>query len=186
MSHTDHTTQRESGRDRRGDQGIAILYVAFFLLASLWFVSLAIDVGKVMAARTELQAAADAAALAGASAINPDTGEINVDIARERAAATALSNKAYEGVETAIVIDPLADVEFPEPDQVKVTVRRTEATGNPVLLHFAQTVGLPFLSVQADATAEAVQLNSICEHLAPFAPVNPPGGFITDCSAEYT
>src|SRR6188474_3083462 len=141
--------KRSNETHRADERGVAILYVAVFMLVSLWFVSLAIDVGKVMAARTELQAAADAAALAGASAINPDTGEINVDIARERAAATALSNKAYEGVETAIVIDPLADVEFPEPDQVKVTVRRTEATGNPVLLHFAQTVGLPFLSVQA-------------------------------------
>jgi hypothetical protein len=42
--------------------------------------------------------------------------------------------------------------------------------------------------VQADATAEAQELNSICEGLVPFAPINPPGGvgFFTDCDSTYT
>jgi Flp pilus assembly protein TadG len=170
------------------ERGIAVIFVALFLLVSLWFVSMAIDVGKVMAARTELQAAADAAALAGASAIDPVTGIINQPLAKARAAAAALENKAYQSVETPIVIDPEVDVEFPQPDRVKVTVKRTAATGNPVVLHFAQTFGLPSVGVQADATAEAQELNSICEGLAPFAPTNPPGGvpFTTDCASTYT
>ncbi len=171
----------------RNEKGVAILYVAVFLLVSLWFVSLAIDVGKVMAARTELQAAADAAALAGASALDPETGEIIEDEARARAAATALRNKAYEGVQTPVAIDPMGDVDFPAPNQVRVRVHREEETGNPVLLHFAQTLGLPFLSVTADATAEAQQLSQPCERLAPFAPQNPPDGigFFTDCDSSY-
>jgi Flp pilus assembly protein TadG len=175
-------------RERKDERGIAIIFIALFMLACLWFVSLAIDVGKVMAARTQLQAAADAAALAGASAIDPVTGEIVADVARARAAEVALGNNAYEGEETPVVIDPNADVEFPTANQVKVTVRRTEATGNPVLLHFAQTLGLPSLNVTADATAEANELNSICEGLAPFAPTEPPGGvgFFTDCDSSYT
>jgi hypothetical protein len=146
------TNVQGTDRGRRDERGVAIVFVALFLLACLWFVSLAIDVGKVMAARTQLQAAADAAALAGASAI-----------------------------------DPLADVEFPSPNQVKVTVRRTEATGNPVLLHFAQTLGLASLSVTADATAEINELNAVCEGLAPFAPTQPPDGvgFFTDCDSTY-
>jgi len=170
------------------ERGIAVLFVALFLLVALWFVSMAIDVGKVMAARTELQAAADAAALAGASAIDPVTGVIDQPLAKVRAAAAAAGNKAYQSVETPIVINPEVDVEFPQPDQVKVTVKRTEATGNPVVLHFAQTFGLPSIGVQADATAEAQELNSICEGLAPFAPTNPPGGvgFTTDCASTYT
>ena len=169
------------------ERGIAVLFVALFLLVALWFVSMAIDVGKVMAARTELQAAADAAALAGASAIDPVTGEINQPLAKVRAAAAAASNKAYQAVETPIVIDPEVDVEFPTPDRVKVTVKRTEDTGNPVVLHFAQTFGLPDIGVQADATAEAQELNSICEGLAPFAPTNPPGdvGYFDDCDSTY-
>ena len=178
----------DSDQKQKHERGIAVLFVALFLLVSLWFVSMAIDVGKVMAARTELQAAADAAALAGASAIDPITGVIDQPLAKARAAAASANNKAYQAVETAVVIDPEVDVEFPQPDRVKVTVKRTEATGNPVVLHFAQTFGLPDIGVQADATAEAQELNSICEGLVPFAPTNPPGniGFFTDCDSSYT
>ena len=180
-------TPRAGKEQRRGDEGVALVWVACFLFAALWCVALAVDIGKVMAARTELQAAADAAALAGASAIDPDTGDIVQDSARVRAAAVAFKNEAYEGVTTPIVIDPMADVEFPEPDRVRVTVRREDATGNPVLLHFAQTVGLPNLDVRARATAEAQQLTDICEGLAPFAPTQPPDGvpFSTDCDSSY-
>lgn len=174
--------------DRRSEEGVAILYVAVFLLVSLWFVSLAIDVGKVMAARTELQAAADAAALAGASTIDPLTGELDQDSARVRAAAIAAENRAYEGIQTPIIIDPSTDVDFPAANQVRVQVHREEATGNPVLLHFAQTLGLPRLSVRADATAEANELSEVCERLAPFAPQEPPDGlgFFTDCDSVYS
>lgn len=174
---------------QRPDAGIAIIYVAVFLLVSLWFVSLAIDMGKLMATRTELQNAADAAALAGASAIDPETGEIVQDEARSRAAAVAAENKAFEGNPTPVIIDPNLDVEFPaEGHRVKVTVHREAATGNPMITHFAQTVGLLSLNVKADATAEAKELNSVCEGLAPFAPEQLPNGeqFSTDCAAEYT
>ena len=174
-------------KSNRGEEGITLIYVAIFLLVSLWFVSLAVDVGKIMAARTELQAAADAAALAGAAAIDPDTGEIIEDTARAQAAVAAAANKALEGTKTSVVIDPLTDVEFPEPDRVKVTVRREAATGNPVLLHFAQTLGVPNIDVRADATAEAQPLSSVCEGLAPFAPQEPPNGvsYSTDCDSVY-
>ncbi len=46
----------------RDERGVAIMYVAVFLVSSLWLVSLAIDMGKLMATKTELQRAADAAA----------------------------------------------------------------------------------------------------------------------------
>ena len=182
------TRERRVPEPKKNEEGVAILYVAVFLLVSLWFVSLAIDVGKVMAARTELQAAADAAALAGASTVDPETGELVPDSSRVRAAAVAFQNRAYEGVQTPIVIDPMTDVEFPAPNQVRVQVHREEATGNPVLLHFAQTLGLPRLSVTADATAEANELSEVCERLAPFAPQEPPDGvdFSTNCADKVT
>jgi Putative Flp pilus-assembly TadE/G-like len=172
---------------QRPDAGIAIIYVAVFLLASLWFVSLAIDMGKLMATRTELQNAADAAALAGASAIDPSTGQIVQDVARTRSAATAAANKAFEGNPTPVTIDAQLDVDFPAERQVRVRVHREAATGNPMITHFAQTVGLLSLNVRADATAEAKQLKTVCEGLAPFAPQELPNGqqFSTDCDSEY-
>jgi hypothetical protein len=172
---------------QRPDAGVAIIYVAVFLLVSLWFVSLAIDMGKLMATRTELQNAADAAALAGASAIDPETGQIVQDVARARAAAAAAANKAFEQIPTPVTIDQQLDVDFPAERQVRVRVHREAATGNPMITHFAQTVGLHSLNVRADATAEAKQLSSVCEGLAPFAPQEPPGGgqFSTECDSEY-
>jgi hypothetical protein len=172
---------------QRPDAGIAIIYVAVFLLASLWFVSLAIDMGKLMATKTELQNAADAAALAGASAIDPTTGETIQDEARARAAATAAANKAFQENPTPVTIDPQVDVDFPAERQVRVRVHREAATGNPMITHFAQTVGLPSLNVRAEATAEAKELSSVCEGLAPFAPQQLPDGgqFSTDCDSEY-
>ncbi len=168
-------------------EGVAMLYVAVFLLASLWFVSLAIDVGKLTAARTELQTAADAAALAGASSIDPTTGVIFPDSARVRAVRTAERNRAFEEKPTPVVIDPGADISFPAPNQVRVQVHRETATGNPVTTLFARTLGVDVMSVRADATAEAWVLNEICEGLAPFAPTQLPNGqeFSADCDSIY-
>lgn len=173
-------------RRRRPDEGIAVIWVALFLLVSLWFVSLAIDMGKLMAAKTELQAAADASALAAASSVDLKTGAIVQDQARNRAAAVAAANNAYEGTQTPVVIDAANDVSFPAANRVRVIVRRESATGNPVLTHFAQTLGMPTLSVNADATAEVRKIGEPCERLAPFAPQDvPPTGFVSDCASEY-
>jgi Flp pilus assembly protein TadG len=172
---------------RHGEEGMALLYVAIFLLVSLWFVSLAIDVGKLMAARTELQAAADAAALAGASAINPLTAELDQPLAKARAALIAGSNGAYENVKTPVVINPDTDVEFPGVRKVKVSVYRDAGHSNSVMLHFAQTLGLRWMDVRADATAEVGPLTDICEGLAPFAPQQPTyGDFSKSCDSTYT
>lgn len=172
---------------RRGEEGIALLYVAIFLLVSLWFVSLAIDVGKLMAAKTELQAAADAAALAGASAINPLTGQLDETEAKARAAAAASGNGAYQNVKTPVIINPDVDVEFPETRQVKVSVYRDTDHGNSVMLHFAQTLGLRWMDVRANATAKVAPLTEICEGLAPFAPQQPAyGDFSKNCDSTYT
>lgn len=172
-------------QERRPDEGIAVIWVAVFLLVSLWFVSLAIDMGKLMAAKTQLQAAADAAALAAASAVDPETGAVVQDSATVRAIEVGAANNAYEGTQTPVVIDA-ADVSFPAANQVRVVVRRETATGNPVLTHFAQTLGIPQLSVNADATAQVTVIGEPCEHLAPFAPEDVPDSlFNSDCGVEY-
>ena len=190
---TRRTDSHRTGREKQQpDAGIAIIYVAVFLLSSLWFVSLAIDMGKLMATKTELQNAADAAALAGASAVDPHTGIVQQDVARARAATAAERNKAYEQNLTPVTIDPSTDVDFPAAplpgaSRVRVYVHREAATGNPMITHFAQSIGLLSLNVRAQATAEARALNSVCEGLAPFAPQQLPNGqeFSTDCDSLY-
>ena len=162
------------------------MYVAIFLLVSLWFVSLAIDVGKLMAARTELQAAADAAALAGASAIDMGTLELNQTLSKSRAAETASSNSAYQDLKTSVVINPETDVTFPGVRKVTVSVYRDSAHGTPVMLYFAQTLGLRWMGVRAKATAEVAPLSTVCDGLAPFAPEQSDSGFSNACGTSYT
>jgi len=179
-------TPSHEPKQQKPDAGIAVIWVAVFLLVSLWFVSLAIDMGKLMAAKTELQAAADAAALAGVASVDLETGAVIQDSARVHASYTASLNGAYEGTQTPVIIDPFADVSFPMANRVRVITRREAATGNPVLTHFAQTLGIPSLSINADATAEVHLIGEPCEHIAPFAPQDvPPTGFVSDCSTSY-
>src|SRR6266480_2165281 len=77
------------------ERGVVIIWIAFFMITMLGFVALGIDVAKVMATRTELQNAADAAALAGASAVDVNSATIAQNTAVARAQSTALENKAF-------------------------------------------------------------------------------------------
>jgi uncharacterized membrane protein len=55
-----------------------------FLTVLLGFVALVIDVAKLATAKTQLQNAADGAALAGASAVDPLSGRLMPDTALAR------------------------------------------------------------------------------------------------------
>src|SRR5438874_2181592 len=58
--------RRASQRQRRG---MSVVLLCFALVALIAFVSLAVDMGRFRLARTQLQTAADAAALASAHAL---------------------------------------------------------------------------------------------------------------------
>jgi hypothetical protein len=68
MTFTSNAEVRAGGR-RRGERGQTILLVAISIVTLLAMAALAIDVVSLYVARTEVQRAADAAALAGAKAI---------------------------------------------------------------------------------------------------------------------
>lgn len=56
---------------RGNNRGIAMIYVALLLFALMGFVALAVDIGYMYVVKTELQNAADSAALAGAGTLYP-------------------------------------------------------------------------------------------------------------------
>ena len=172
------TARADNSRDERG---VAMLYAAVFLLSSVWLVSLALDMGKLMATKTQLQRAADAAALAGASAVDSQTGNLIEALARDRAAKTAGSNEALREIAEPVVIDPDADVAFPRFNWVQVTVHRTADTGNPMTTIFARSLGIMSIDVQATATAEVSPINP-CDGTPPFAMTA--GGYAPD--QDYT
>jgi len=174
-------------RVRLNQRGVVIIWTAFFLVFMLGFVALGIDVAKVMATRTQLQNAADAAALAGASAINFKTGAIVQDTATVRAQYTAGQNKAF--INEPLPVQLLAaDVSYPASNQIKVIVRRNAAAGGSMVTHVAQVLGITALDLSATATAEVDTIAAPCEGLVPMAPVNDPtqGWFDPDCSKTYT
>ena len=180
------TPRHDNTRDERG---VAMMYVAVFLLSSLWLVSLAVDMGKLMTTKTELQKAADSAALAGASAIDPSNGTLIQATARTRSALAASGNTALRETAEPVVIDPNVDVVFPAGTRkVTVTVHREAATGNPMTTIFARSLGIKSLNVHANATAEAAPLTKDCDHLLPFAPAMLANGapFSKACGSTYT
>jgi Flp pilus assembly protein TadG len=176
---------RPSKQPNQRQRGAVMIWMALFLLGILGFVALGIDTAKVAATRTQLQNAADAAALAGASAIDFETGDLKPDTATAKAQAVAFENKAFvDGPQPVTVA--AADVTFPNPNECKVVVRRTAGLGGEVVTHIAQVLGIKSLSLNATATARVEPLTGICEGVLPMAPVEPPvTGFLTGCANEY-
>lgn len=72
-------------RQRAGERGAVMALAAISMLALILAVGLCVDISHFYVVRTELQNAADAAALSGASALNGSAGGIN--IAQQRAVA---------------------------------------------------------------------------------------------------
>jgi Flp pilus assembly protein TadG len=144
-------------------RGSALVYVTSAMVALLAFASLAVDVGHVYVVKHELQLAADAGARYGVTGI-----AAGVTTAQNYAVDAADDNKA-DG--TAVVIDPITDVEFlnwnkptrtytvltgaarSSANALRVTARRTAANGGGVQLLFARVLGRTSQDVRASSIA---------------------------------
>lgn len=175
-------------RSQRNERGVVIIWSAFFMIMMLGFVALGIDVAKIMSTRTQLQNAADAAALAGASALNLTTGNLMPDSAVIRAQGTAFRNKAFVDSPTPITL-LAGDVQVNSTERtVKATVRRDPTTDGSMITHVAQVLGIKNVNVNATATAKAERTCSQCEKLVPLGAIPPPleGAFQVTCARVYT
>jgi Flp pilus assembly protein TadG len=118
----------------RNEAGSVILTFAISIAALFCFAVVAIDGAILMTTKNQLQSAADAAALAGASAYNIDDATV-----RHRAAYYASHNFAVQDTIRACIIDPNVDVVIDrnaDPPYVQVTTHRTQATGDPLRTYF--------------------------------------------------
>jgi hypothetical protein len=140
------------------ERGSAMIMVAVCLLAIIAIAGVAIDSAVMVTTRTQLQNAADAAALAGASGLL----EGDQDTAIARAISFASFNGAMLDSGAAPVVITEDDVTFPEDDIVRVVTHRTQATGDGVRVFFRKVVD-PVLGNRADVTAvAAAQAFDIC------------------------
>jgi len=143
--------------------GGAIVYAICVMTALFGLCSLAVDYGRVSLARSQLRAAADSAALAGAKLVSSGVTAVQTEVVKYGNANTC------DG--TAIVIDPNTDIDFLTYDPVsrsstvltgaarsganaiRVRCERTNAKGNPIDLVFGTLIGLKKCDVHAQATA---------------------------------
>jgi Flp pilus assembly protein TadG len=143
---------------------MSYVFIGLSMMAFISASMLAIDVGMLMTARNQAQNAADAGALAGATALVYDswTDRSPTGPAVTNAIAAATQNTVMGAN---VSVTP-ADVEFPtdpagEANRVKVTVYRTAGRGNPVSTLIAQYFGIATADIGATATAEASDANAM-------------------------
>ncbi len=147
----------------RNERGATIALVAVSLTAMLGMGALAIDIGMLMKARSDAQRAADAAALAGASAYQGAKPLDAVDSAHVRAKRLVGSNYvggtyidtlgasyAVNGTRSVTQMNEAVVVVIPDSEKVRVIVRRP-AVGT----FFGRILGMANVPISAKAAAIA-------------------------------
>ena len=143
---------------------MTLINVGLGFMAFVAATTLAIDVGSFMTARSQAQIAADAGALAGATALAVDdfndrgvTGP-----AVQASVSTATTNKVMAGAPSVLP----ADVTFPvgpsgASNRVKVNVFRTGPRSNALPTLMGSLFGVDTVDISATATAEASPANAM-------------------------
>jgi Flp pilus assembly protein TadG len=176
-------------------RGAIVVLTAFMLVFMLAMMALAIDTGYLLVARTELQHAADAAALAAAADLIPDNGGLTgtpdmsaeITSARNRAVQFAAANRVCQVAPVVnpntsnsasgdVVIGYLANPSDPaqtmdltklnQANAAQVRVRRTAGENGEVNLFFSRVLGINSRALEATATA-AIRTQSFSGFQAP-------------------
>ncbi len=151
-------------RLRDDESGMSYVFIGMGMMAFLSASMLAIDVGMLMTSRSQAQNAADAAALAGATALFYD--DFDDRTASGPAVTSAMLAARSNDVMGADVSVRASDITFPndpagEPTRVRAVVQRSAARGNPLSTLVARFFGIVQSDVSAVATAEASRANAM-------------------------
>jgi hypothetical protein len=132
------------------ERGVALAFVGVALVMLMGIAALAVDLGLLFNARTEVQRVADSAALAGAAGLIDSPGD--EALARQLATEYAMRNDVRAmGIE---LRPEDIDVEL-DRDRVRVRAYRSTARGTGLANLFARVFGMAESSVSAVAAAEA-------------------------------
>jgi len=131
------------GKNRKPQRGYVLVTVAGLLVVLLGFTALAVDVGIMFSARTQLQEAADAAALSGAFTFINSPNAVQPDTAILTARRTAMANKMMG--DSIASGDVTVDVPWPATvtgiDRVTVSITHLQSS------FFAKAVGANSVTV---------------------------------------
>jgi hypothetical protein len=156
----------------RHERGAVLVHVSVSLSVFTIVSALAIDYGMVLVSRGQIQSAADAAALAGATALAFDSYDdrSGTGPAKSTAIGVAIANHVLSqppDVTPADVTFPLCPDSFsagpsvpPIFSCVRVDAFRSVERGNPLPTFFGRVFGINSSSVAATATAQARAANS--------------------------
>jgi Flp pilus assembly protein TadG len=151
-------------RLRDDESGMSYVFIGMGMMAFLSASMLAIDVGMLMTSRNQAQNSADAAALAGATALVYDDYEDRS--ATGPAVTNAMQAAASNNVMGEAVSVRVADIQFlndaaGDPNRVRASVFRTGNRGNAVSTLIAAFFGRQTADISATATAEAAPANAM-------------------------
>ena len=143
---------------RRDERGMSFVFVGLGMVAFMAATTLAIDVGMFMNARTQAQTSADAAALAGVTALVFNDWDNRTPSGP--AVQSAISAGQKNGVMAGTASIQPSDVTFPvdasgQANEVQVNVFRTVGRNNPVSTLIGPIFGVPTVDITATATAQA-------------------------------
>jgi Flp pilus assembly protein TadG len=176
-SEINHSRRISDRRAANRSHGLTIIWMAVTMVIFLGLLSLAVDMARLQVAKSQAQAAADAAALYAAEGIVGGTPTL----VRNRAVAAAADNK-IDGVPA--VVDPNLDVAFGTWDPVtrtfalmpagqesaataiQVSIHRDASRGNPIPLTFGALIGISSTSIDKSAIAS---LGKVTESTVPAA-----------------
>jgi Flp pilus assembly protein TadG len=157
-------------RNRSRRRGIAIVYVIVGMTAFLGIVSLAVDLGRVEVAKTELRRAADSASRAAVIALPQGTS------AAQTAAITMAGDNTCDGSSVALTNSNVSIGIWNKSTKsfstsgsadnittftaVQVSASRTRAGGNPIPLLFGAILGVSTCDVHATSVAAMVPVSA--------------------------
>jgi hypothetical protein len=160
---------------------------AVFMTIVFGMVAFAVDMGRITLARTQLQCAADAAAMAGATALSGGTST-----AQSAAQTCGQANNAMGG---AVAINPATDIVFGTwstssctftpisgsgtPNAIQVTCRLSSSSGNALPLLFGGIFSVTRTNVSAQAIAMGGPSTPNCAFIG-LSQVQVGGGGYTD------
>mgnify|MGYP003288437162 CR=1 FL=1 len=164
--------KEQRDEQRRNERGSISIMTAIFALLLMAMVGLTIDVSRIYLVRTELQNAADAAALTAARELNGGTG--GIDDAVNQAMNVIANN---QGLQTKTDVD-IVSVEFAEdldddpymnaaaakldPENIRF-VKVTTSTTTTTILFAVRALGTSRTESRSAVAGKSVELASLCD-----------------------
>jgi hypothetical protein len=158
----------------RSNRGAVSIFVAVVLLSLIGMASFAIDIGYIAVTKSELQNAADSAALAAVRRLAKyyeDNELLDLNEVKSAAKGVVGIGKNTAGGKTIGILD--GDIEInkwdgsqflassvpPQPDAVRVTVRRDNQSNGPLNTLFARILGIDEIELSTYAIAALTNTN---------------------------